>query len=237
MDKFMQYMYSREAQKREKLSEQELQRHTPGPVITISREFGCKGSKVGRMLVEAINRKNAETRRRPEPRRIVSKQKFDEAARELHVTPEYLSDMSFKDRNDMFSNLTMFLADNFYASGTRLKNTIAKYIYQFAESGNSVIIGRASEAITKDIARAIHVKLEAPLEYRAQTIARRENITPEAATLRCQEEDKKRAQFRRYFEGKRSDLEYYDLTFNVSKMTTEEIVEVIFLLGEARGFF
>ncbi len=232
---FDQYLKKGLGKKRKMPTESDLLKHTAGPVITISREYGCSGGTVGHLLVEAINKRNQDSHR-PAEWQFISKEIFDTAARQFNVSPEFLSEASFKDSNDLVSNLTTFFSQKYYASSTRVKNAIAKCIHDFAVEGNVVIVGRAAEAITKDIQRAIHVKLVAPLDYRAEHISQRDNITVKEARKACKEQDAKRLKFRQYFEGDTDDLEYFDLKLNASKMTSEEIVETILILAETRGF-
>lgn len=232
----MRYMQSYQDIKKFAPDSAELIRHTPGPAITISRQYGCHGTAIGQKLVAAINHKREVMRKHGEQWKFISKEILERAAQELNMTPEMLSDISFAQRNDMFSNMTSLFSNSFYASNTKIKNTIARFIYTFAASGNVVIIGRAAEAITKDIKRSIHVKLVAPFETRAAWVRDEENLPLEMARKKCAEEDEKRAMFRRYFESDRDDLEYFDATINMSKMTDDEAVEMIMILAEARGF-
>lgn len=233
---FLDYMKNRSGAKKVP-DNKALQKHTPGPLITISRLYGCHGSAIGHQLVDAINQKNAARNRNTDQWRFISKEILENSAQELNMTPDLLDDLSFEQRNDIFSNLATFFSNSYYATNTKIKNTIAKVIYNYAEEGNVVITGRAAEAITKDIQRAIHVKLVASLDARAEWVRDEEALSLDAAKKLCNEEDEKRAAFRRYFEGDKDDIEYFDAILNVSKMSLDEIVEVIFLLAEQRGFF
>lgn len=48
--------------------------------------------------------------------------------------------------------------------------------------------------------------------------------------------DRRRLQFRNYFEKDRPDIDYYDMMFNVATMSDEEIIEMIIIVAETRGF-
>ena len=48
--------------------------------------------------------------------------------------------------------------------------------------------------------------------------------------------DKKRQQFRRYFENERPDVDFFDMNFNSSTLSDEEIIEMILVVAETRGF-
>ena len=52
----------------------------PGPVVTISREVGCNGLLLAKMLSERLNEINL-----LEPWRVLSKEIFQESARELDL--------------------------------------------------------------------------------------------------------------------------------------------------------
>ena len=48
--------------------------------------------------------------------------------------------------------------------------------------------------------------------------------------------DRRRQQFRNYFEKGRPDVDYIDAFFNSSTMSEDEIVEMIVIAAETRGF-
>ena len=94
----------------------------------------------------------------------------------------------------------MFFSDKYYPGDAKIKNTIAKFIHDEAAEGNAVIVGRGGEVITKSIAHSYHVKLYAPLDWRAQIVSSNEGMNLEEARKTCIENDKRRSQFRDYFE-------------------------------------
>jgi len=99
-----------------------------------------------------------------------------------------------------------------------------------------VIVGRAAEAITKNFTNSLHIKLQAPLEWRAKIVADAEGMTLQEARRVAQEMDHRRSSFRNYFEKERPDIDYFDLFFNSSTLSEDEIVETIVILAESRGF-
>mgnify|MGYP000036966867 CR=1 FL=1 len=90
-----------------------------------------------------------------------------------------------------------------------------------------IILGRAGEAITQNIQKSLHFKLEAPLDWRADQIAKKKGLSLSAAKEMCVNEDKLRLQFRDYFENGKSDIEFFDAMFNTKTMSDEEIVSLI----------
>ena len=129
-----------------------------------------------------------------------------------------------------------FFSNDFYTANTKAKNAIAKVIYGFAAQGHVVVVGRAAESIVKDITKSLRLKIEAPLDYRARVVSELENMSVSDAKKKCLEMDKKRQQFRRYFENERPDIDFFDLSFNASTLSDDEIIEMILVVAETRGF-
>ncbi|MBP8790755.1 MAG: cytidylate kinase-like family protein [Breznakibacter sp.] len=230
---FLKYMKERSGQKKEPVTAPVY--HSPGPVITISREYGTRGLEIAEKLTMVINERNKRLGISKEWR-YISKEILEHAARELNMTPELTEQLSASSQNDVFDNLTMFLSDDFYTTNTKVKNTIAKVIYGFAAQGHVVVVGRAAEAIVKDITKSLRIKIAAPLDYRVRVVSEKENITLPDARKKCLDQDKKRQQFRRYFENERPDIDFFDMTYNSSSLSDEEIIEMILIVAETRGF-
>ena len=228
---FLKYMQERTGRK--KGAEPSFE--SPGPVITISREHGCAGRRIARKLSETLTAKNKALGNSREWRWI-SKEIIEESARELKLSPSLMQDLSEYKQRGFFENLALFFSDEYYPSDVKIKNTIAKFIYNAASEGNVVVVGRAGEAITKNFANSLHIKLQAPLEWRARVVSDSEGMTIQEARKEAQEMDYRRSSFRNYFEKERPDIDYFDLFFNCSTLSEDEIVETIVILAESRGF-
>jgi cytidylate kinase len=208
---------------------------SPGPVITISREYGCPGRRIARLLSETLTEKN-KTLGNNRSWKWISKEILEESARELKLSPALMQDLSEYRERGFFENLALFFSDEYYPSDVKIKNTIAKFIYNASVEGNVVIVGRAAEAITKNFTNSLHVKLQAPLEWRARKVADVQGMTIQEARREAQEMDHRRFVFRNYFEKARPDIDYFDIFFNCANLTDEEIIETIVILAESRGF-
>ena len=103
-----------------------------------------------------------------------------------------------------------------------------------AHEGHVIIVGRGGVAITHDIPRSLHVMLEAPLEWRTLRVAENYQISQEEAKKNAIEIDKKRKEFRDYFQGKESDYTWFDLTINCMAFSIEEIVHIILKAAEIK---
>ncbi len=208
---------------------------SPGPVITISRDYGCPAKRIARLLSETLTDKNRRLER-DEKWKWISKEIIEESARELKLSPELIQDLSDYSTRSFFENLALFFSDEFYPSDVKIKNAIAKFIYSAATEGNVVIVGRAGESITKNFKRSIHVKLVAPLDWRIEQISQTYGVSTQEAKREALEMDKRRTVFRNYFEKDRPDVDFFDVFFNCATMTDEEIIEMIIIVAETRGF-
>ncbi|MGQ1784296.1 MULTISPECIES: cytidylate kinase-like family protein [unclassified Saccharicrinis] len=206
-----------------------------GPVITISREYGCPGKRIGQhltnVLTERLRREGKDVKWR-----WISKEILEESARELKLTPSLVKDLAEYKNRSFFENIALFFSDTYYPSDAKINNTIANFIHSAASEGNVVIVGRAAEAITKNFKKSFHVKLIAPLEWRAEIVSKKYGKTMSEAKRECQDMDRRRTMFRAYFEKGVPDVQFYDIFFNCKEMTDDEIVELIVIIAETRGF-
>ncbi len=206
-----------------------------GPVITISREYGCHGMRIAEKLCELLTEKSRVSGENKEWRWI-SKEILEESAKELKLSSGLVKKLSDYKHSSFFKDLALFFSEDFYPGDAKIKNTIAKYIHDEAEQGYVIIVGRAGEAITKNISRSFHVKLEAPIDWRAKVVAEEENITVAEAKKECLEQDKRREQFRDYFERGKKDIDFFDAILNCKALTDDEVLELLVIICEIRGF-
>jgi cytidylate kinase len=215
--------------------EESKSKHTgPGPVITLSREYGCPAKLIAQKLSEKLSeKKNAAGDKHPW--KWYSKEILEESARQLQMDPskiKYVFDYEKKSSlEDFFSSFSQY-----YQSDKKIRGTIGRVIRELATQGHAIIVGRGGIAITRDLPNSLHINLEAPLEWRAVCISNRYDITIEKARVSCIETDKNRKEFRDYFEGKNTDYTWPDITFNCMTLTVDEIVATIVKIVELRSF-
>jgi cytidylate kinase len=204
----------------------------PGPVITISREYGCPAKVVAQKLSEVLSeRKNAVGEKYTW--KWYSKEILDESAKQLQLDPskiKYVFDYQKRGFfEDFFSSFSQY-----YQSDYKIRKTIGRVIREIAESGHVIIVGRGGIAITRDMSNSLHINLDAPLDWRALMISERFCMSLEKARETCQDTDKKRKEFRDFFEGKNTDYTRPDATFDCMTLTVDEIVSTIVKMVELR---
>lgn len=203
----------------------------PGPVITLSRELGCPAKVIAGKLAEQLNAVKTK-KSKEQPWRWISKEILDESAKDLKVDYEQIEHVFDYKSRGVLEDILFAHSKDFYKSDLKIRTTIAKVIRGFANQGNAIIVGRGGVAITRDIPLSIHIMLEAPLEWRAVRVASKHEMTIEQARNYAQSIDKKRNQFRNYYQGKGNDYTRFDIKINCMTLSMEEIVDII--IGAAK---
>lgn len=205
----------------------------PGPVVTISREYGCPAKDVAAKLSEALNTKLVVRGEKP-LWRWISKEILNEVARELEMDPEEIRYIFEYEKKGIFDDILKSHSQKYYKNDRRIRNTIGKVIRSLGVQGHVIIVGRAGVVLTKDIPRSLHVNLEAPLEWRALRTSEKKCMTIEQARKFALDMDRKRREFREYYAGKDTDYTRYDVTFNCMTLSVDEIVDALLKIAELR---
>jgi cytidylate kinase len=200
------------------------------PVVTISREYGCPSKLIGQMLADAINRKHAGTRA---PKwRFINKEILEEAARELKVSAVHVSSMLSTDEKGLVLDIMTFSTT--YGGSQRIRKTLRKVVRDFALKGYCVIIGRGGVAVTHDLPNALHIRLQAPVYWRASEVSSHHGITEKEAQKLIVEIDQKRTKLIEGLLGAKMELTDFDLVFNCQRLACEEIVKSLVCMMESR---
>jgi len=226
-DTLLKYMTSR-------IQEEEPIKKESGPVITLSREYGCYASHIARMLNERLT--EASHNKNKIKWTVISNEILHEAAKSLDVDPNKISHLFGANEKQFLSDLLESFSAKKYISDTAIKKAITAIVRTYAEQGHVIIVGRAGCVITKGIVKSLHVRLNAPIDWRVRRIEERFQINEAAAKKQVAEFDEKRKAFMHLFRGDKPDTELFDITFNRAKMTEEEIVASIFKIAESRHF-
>lgn len=205
----------------------------PGPVVTISREKGCPGKKVAQQLNDLLNLHLQQLKKKGEWK-WVGKEVFAEAAKELNLETSEVTEVFKQTERNIIDQILRAQSSKFYKNDKSILKTIGQTIRSMANDGNVIILGRGGIALTRDIKRSLHIYLEAPLEWRASMISEKQSCSLEEGKKIAIEIDKRRTEYREYFQGKGNDYTWYDVRFNCMTLSVEEIAESILKLMETR---
>jgi cytidylate kinase len=218
----------------DRLQEECGQKGEAGPVITISRLYGCPAKKVAKKLQEELTEKMMVRGNKNIHWKMITKEIISEAAKELELDPSKIKYVFDNEQKGFIDDIFSAQLDKYYKSNRKIMNTINKVIRNIALEGYAIIVGRGGVAITRDIPRSLHINLEAPLAWRILRVSEKQSLSLEEAEKFAKDVDNKRRQFRENFQGKNTDYTQFDLTFNCMTLSVEEIVKIIVKATEVR---
>lgn len=218
----------------ERMNEEKSSKREPGPVITLSREYGCYASRIAEILSQRLSQLSQKDKKAVKWQ-VVSNEILEEAAKKLEVEPLKISHIFGADEKKFLGDIIESFSTKKYASDSNIKKTITSIVDSYAEQGHVIIVGRAGCVIAKNIPKSLHVRLTAPFDWRVRRINERFQNGEIAARKQVVEIDEKRKLFMGFFKGHKPDSELFDVVFNRAKMTEEEIVESILLLAKSRN--
>jgi cytidylate kinase len=106
-----------------------------------------------------------------------------------------------------------------------------------AQAGKVIIVGRGGAAITRNLSTGIHIRLRAPISYRLSNMIERKGLSREQAFALLSQVDLKRFKLQRdYFKDQGDINELFDVTFDCSNVSLDEITKMIMTLLKERGF-
>lgn len=202
-------------------------------VITIGRQFGSGGRELGNKLATRLGIK------------YYDKELLSEAARRAGMSEEFFkeNDERFpKFLNGIFSFAFGFNSINCYSGSTSISSDSlyraqSDFIHSLADEHPCVIVGRSSDYVLRDHKKLVNIFVHADEDSCAARIMRRRNddhstgqepMTVEKAKAMARKVNKLRANYYNFYTDKTwGDASSYDLTFDTSKMSMDDIVEVI----------
>lgn len=186
-------------------------------VITIGREFASGGKEIGRMLAEKLGID------------FYDAKLLKENAKK-HGVEDAIFDM-FDERPTkslLFSAvMDPYAIDNAFNEGKVLEAQ-RKVICDAADKGPCVIVGRRADKILSDRDNIISVFIGADIEDRIDNYLSRDDSVERGAKRYIERIDRERASYYNYFgDGKWGRADNYTMCFNTSKMSKENIADII----------
>jgi hypothetical protein len=158
------------------------------------------------------------------------------AAKESGISPEAFDNIDEKATNSLLYSLSMgmySISGNFApVNGLPINDKLYilqhKIIKKIADEQPCVIIGRCADYILKDRTDVVKIFIYADLDYRVKRAIERKEIKESKAEQVVLKTDKTRANYYNFYSGQKWGLpENYDLCINRTKLTDEQVVDVI----------
>jgi cytidylate kinase len=200
-----------------------------GPFVTISRQPGCEGYKVGDLLLEMLNKADRQQRWRLYKKEILKQLAEDSALTEEVIERERYNKPSLL--KDFFKGLQASKIPD----GYEIRSKITTMVRTVAFQGHAIIIGQGATAATADFANGLSVRLEAPKDWRMNRVCIRDNLSAKDALAKIEEEEKKRAHLRKINEQKNPRSPAFNLVFDNSVLEAEQIAGLVFHAMEQKN--
>ncbi|HNX42917.1 MAG TPA: cytidylate kinase-like family protein [Bacteroidales bacterium] len=205
-----------------------------GPVITFSRETGCNASGVAHDLAIRLNEHAKEHNLRG-GWQFINREILEKSAEKLHMedTSHIKKVLTDKERN-MMDEVVEALSGKRHMSDLKIKKTTQDVLKEFAERGNIILVGRGGVIACRHITRSMHIRIEAPLEWRINEIMNRFGYDRKYAREFVLKSDKERERVIECVTGGKTSNTLFDIIVNGSRFTIGQITEMVFQLALAK---
>jgi cytidylate kinase len=194
-----------------------------GPVVTISRAAGCSSGLLVNGLIDKLNENHKNKKWE-----LISKDILHQSAEELKMQPEKLKKIFEPTNRSLFDEVVQAFISGDYQLEKRMMKTVINVIHSFGLKGHKIIVGRAANIICSDISNSLHIKLDAPLNWKINRVEKSRNISKEDAIIFINQTEKNRENFRKAVKSDYEHINVWDLTINQAAFTTNDIIDIIF---------
>lgn len=189
-------------------------------VVTVSREYGSGGHEIGEKVAQKLGVK------------LYDKYLIDEAAVDLGLSEEFVKE---NEQNISTSKLwELIFTDNSIPASMNPSKEDAIFVSQsrtikrLAYSESCVIVGRCANWVLRDDKNCFRVFVYSDLDFAVSRVINYLRVGPFVAKDRIVQTNKARSNhYWKYTGGSWTDARNYDLVVNSSKMSIENIVDLI----------
>jgi cytidylate kinase len=203
-----------------------------GPLITLSREYGCPSKKLVQLIYEKIKNLYGTSAC---PWKVVSKEILNEAAQKVGLDPSRLAYV-FKDVEKTFMDeVVESMTTRYYVSDRRIKKAIVEVMNQIALQGHVIIVGRGGVAIAQNMTNALHIRLFASVDWRINELMERKSLSEKEARAQITDLDAKRWKLIHEFGLPNANDHSFDLLLNCEKLSLAQMADAILSLMRSKG--
>lgn len=214
------------------LTRNRLIESTKLPFITVSREYGCFGYRIAERITEILNSNKKMT----PPWAAYNRELLDKVMKDLGLSSGLMETMTGNARKTMTDLLQTYF-DKFPPQ-IAVYRKLAETVKVLAEVGHVILVGRASNFITKDIPHGFHVRIIASMDFKIDNVAAAQNVSKKEAEKIIISKTKDRDNFiKEYLRYDVTETLNYDLVINNAGHSTDEAARLIISTMKLKGFF
>jgi cytidylate kinase len=197
--------------------------HHMGPFIAVSRMAGAGGSTLAHQLGDAL--------RWP----VLGSEIVDLIGETFQLDPTLLHLLDDAKANWVRDVLGELIPHEIMNLDTYVSH-LSKVMRLVAMHGHVILVGRGGQFFLPG-SRGVTIRLVASEQDRAMRIAAEEHIDANAARAHNEDIDRRRAHFaKHYFNRDVDDPSLYDLVLNHSRLTDDELLDIVLALVHRRGY-
>lgn len=176
-------------------------------VVTISRQYGCGGSSFAQKLSKKFGFK------------LIWREVINKAAIQIGAPDIALA---------MIDELGLLGLCPDEKTCLAYIKSVDSVMHEFAQEGNIIIVGRASQVILKNFRKSLHLRVTASEETRISNLIERKRINAVSAKAQIEESDRYRRMYlEKFYHIDWNDPTLYDLTINTDRITIDQAVEIV----------
>ena len=205
-----------------------------GPVITISRQAGCGASKLAHDICQLMNT-SAHPSGKPGTWHFINHEVLEKSAEKLELEPNKLDRVITDKERGIMDQIVEALSSHKHKSDQKIMKTVLEVIRLFAEQGNVVIVGRGGAVVSQHITRSLHIRLEAPVEWRLEAVMKKLQYSREYALQYIRKIDEQREMYvQKMLQGTRT-YSLYDAILNPGRFSEKQLIEIIAHMAAVKG--
>lgn len=191
----------------------------PGPFVTISRESGTGVATFANLLASRLDHELPGEK----PWTVFDANLVVTMLNSRELSPRLAAFLPEDKVSDIEASVGEIVG--LHPSLWELTQRTNDLMRQLARSGHVILVGRGANFATGDIAHGVHLRLVAPVEFRARHKACELDVTVEAATSHNAHVDAARRKFvKSVFDADVERPQAYDLVFNVARLSADQAV-------------
>lgn len=194
----------------------------PGPFITLSRQYGCSGMTLGLLLADLLNEQAPPGR----GWHVFGKEILHQLADESEIAETLVDELRTR-KPAVLSDFLRSFSGAKMPSGFEVRHRITAIIRGLAYDGYNIIVGQGAAGAAADIGNGISIRIEAPLDWRAERVCKSEGMTPAQARLKIRRRDKEREYLRKIYAMKYPREPAFDIVYDNSHFTAPDLAQHI----------
>jgi len=190
------------------------ERRTAMAVITVSRQVGSLGTELAQILAERLQYE------------YVDKEKIGKALATYGLPEPEVE--KFDEKKPPFW-------DSWQVQRKKFLHFLEAVIYDFAQRGNVVIVGRGGQVLLKDLPGVLHLRIFAPFEMRVRRfLAEKGGDEKQIARFLRRDDRDSEGFIHTFFDMNWDDPALYDIVLNTQKISVDTAVAMVLQIAQSR---